>query len=45
MERDYQPVLAGDDILSDEEDAAIAAWTLDDLDTTESAGWVANSDD
>lgn len=36
MQRDYEPVPAGDEILSDEEDAAIAAWTLDELDTAES---------
>ena len=45
MKRDYEPAPAGDEILSDEEDAAVAAWTLDDLDTVESAGWAANSDD
>ena len=45
MERDYEPGLAGDEILSNEEDAAVAAWTLDDLDTVESADWAASSDD
>ena len=37
MMRDHEPAPAGDEILSDEEDAAIAAWTLDELDTAESA--------
>jgi hypothetical protein len=45
MKRDYEPAPAGDEILSDEEDAAIAAWTLDDLDPAESNGWTAMGDD
>ena len=44
MERDYEPALAGDEILS-EEDTGLAAWTLDDLDTVESADWAAMGDD
>ena len=43
MKRDYEPAPAGDEILSDEEDAVIAAWTLDELDTAESAPWVGDA--
>ena len=43
MKRDYEPAPAGDEILSDGEGAAIDAWTLDELDTAESAPWVGDA--
>jgi hypothetical protein len=35
MKTEFEPGLAGDAVLSEGEDAAIAAWTLDDLDPAE----------